>query len=156
MMAVRDSASLDLTGGMTLEAWIMPSTAMSTWQIILDKEMPGNTAYFLTANSQYNTPATGAYIGGAQVLTGGSKPAAGVWTHLASTYDGATQRLYVNGALVASRAQTGPIQVSTGVLRIGGDGTYGLRFAGKIDEVRVYNRALSATEIQKDMATPLQ
>jgi hypothetical protein len=75
---------------------------------------------------------------------------------LAATYDGATQRLYVNGALVASRAQTGLIKTSTSALRIGGDSVWGEYFGGKIDEVRVYNRALSQTEIQKDMTTAIQ
>ena len=40
---------------------------------------------------------------------------------------------------------------STGVLRIGGNNVWAEWFAGLIDEVRVYNRALTATEIQADM-----
>ena len=40
---------------------------------------------------------------------------------------------------------------STGALRIGGNGPYGEFFAGRIDEVRIYNRVLTATEIQADM-----
>src|SRR5262249_33601814 len=76
------------------------------------------------------------------------------WSHLAATYDGATMRLYVNGSQVASRSQTGAIQTSTGVLSLGGDPTYGQYWQGKIDEVRVYNRALSAGEIASDMSLP--
>lgn len=72
-----------------------------------------------------------------------------------SDYDGATIRLYVNGVQVASRAQTGVIATSTNPLQIGGDSIYGQYFAGRIDEVRVYNRALSVAEIQSDMNTPL-
>ena len=75
--------------------------------------------------------------------------------HLAATYDRANIRLYVNGVQVASRAQTAPIAVSTGKLYIGGDATFGQNFQGLIDEVRIYNRALSASEIQRDMNTPL-
>ena len=46
--------------------------------------------------------------------------------------------------------------MSTGALRIGGNGTWSDEwFAGLIDEVRVYNRALSASEIQADMARPI-
>ena len=44
---------------------------------------------------------------------------------------------------------------STGALRIGGNSLWGEYFQGRIDEVRVYSRALSAAEIQTDMATPL-
>ncbi|HYK50479.1 MAG TPA: LamG domain-containing protein, partial [Terriglobales bacterium] len=77
------------------------------------------------------------------------------WTHFAGTYDGMTLRLYVNGTQVASRAQTGPIAISTNALQIGGDSIYGQYFPGKIDEIRIYNRALSATEIQSDMNTAI-
>ena len=75
--------------------------------------------------------------------------------HLAATYDGAMQRLYVNGVQVSSRAQTGTITVTTNVLRIGGSTTMGQYFNGTVDEVRVYNRALVAAEIQTDMVTPV-
>ena len=51
---------------------------------------------------------------------------------------------------------TGPIKVSTGALRFGGNNTWNDEwFAGSIDELRVYNRALTATEIQADMARPV-
>jgi hypothetical protein len=59
----------------------------------------------------------------------------------------------VNGALVASRAQTGAILTSTGALSIGGDAVFGQYFGGRIDEVRVYNHPLSPSEIQADMTT---
>ena len=61
------------------------------------------------------------------------------WSHLAATYDGATLRLYVNGTQVARPPVTGTIAASTGALTIGGDALYGQYFAGRIDEVRVYN-----------------
>lgn len=72
------------------------------------------------------------------------------WSHLALTYDGTNMRLYVNGALVATRAQTGPIATSNAPLRIGGNAVWGEWFAGQIDEARVYNRALSAAEVVTD------
>ena len=77
------------------------------------------------------------------------------WTHVAGTYDGTTLRLYVNGVQVGSQAKTGSMPVSANPLQIGGDSIYGQYFPGSIDEVRVYNRALSATEIQSDMNTPI-
>ena len=77
------------------------------------------------------------------------------WAHLALTYDGANLRLYVNGTQVASQARTGNIATSTNPLQIGGDSIYGQYFQGTIDEVRVYNVALTATQIQSDMITPI-
>ena len=44
---------------------------------------------------------------------------------------------------------------STGPFRLGGNGVWGEWFAGLIDEVRVYDRALSASEIQQDSQTPV-
>jgi hypothetical protein len=72
---------------------------------------------------------------------------------LVATYDRQTLRIYVNGVQVASRAYTSNIQVSTGALRIGGNSIWGEYFNGVIDELRVYNRALTATDIQGNMAT---
>jgi hypothetical protein len=71
------------------------------------------------------------------------------------TYDGATLLLYVNGVQVSSRAQTGNIVTSTNPLQIGGDSLFGQYFNGIIDEVRVYNVALTPAQIQADMSSPI-
>jgi chitodextrinase len=78
------------------------------------------------------------------------------WTHLAVTYDGAFVRLYVNGAVVATHVAQGELGLSTGPLSIGGNSIWGEWFKGRIDDVRVYNRPLSADELKADMATPVQ
>jgi hypothetical protein len=76
------------------------------------------------------------------------------WTHLAMTYDGTRIRLYVNARLVSTTLQSGPIARSRNPLLIGND-LCGNWFDGLIDEVRVYDRALSGPEILLDLATPL-
>ncbi len=63
--------------------------------------------------------------------------------------------MYVNGTQVASKAIKQTIVGTASPLRIGGDSAQGEYFAGKIDEVRVYNRALSPPEIQTDMNSAL-
>ena len=78
---------------------------------------------------------------------------ANTWSFLAETYDGATLRLYVNGTQVAATAHTGSISTSTNALQIGGDSLYGQYFKGLIDNVRVYNTALTAAQIQTDQGT---
>ena len=77
------------------------------------------------------------------------------WTHLAATYNASALRLYVNGVQVGSLARTGSLAVSGNPLRIGGNNIWSEWFNGVIDEVRVYNRALSASEILTDMNTPI-
>jgi len=135
---------------MTLEAWVNPSLLNGVWRDVIYK---GPDNYYLEADSTNAKPATRATSGGALFGTGALTT--NTWTHLAGTYDGATLRLHVNGVQVSSRAQTGPIAVSTNPLQIGGDTIYGQYFQGKIDEIRIYNRALSPTQIQSDMNTPI-
>src|SRR6185503_17145029 len=77
------------------------------------------------------------------------------WTHLAQTYDGATIRLYVNGTLVASVPRTGALETNNSPLSIGGTNAYGEYFQGRIDDVRVYDRALSVSELTTDMNAPV-
>lgn len=77
------------------------------------------------------------------------------WSHLAVTYDGATLQLYVNGARVSSRAVTGTIPRSDDPLWIGGNHPYGEYFDGLIDEVRVYDRVLTASQVRAEMSTPI-
>jgi hypothetical protein len=77
------------------------------------------------------------------------------WTHLAATYDGATLQLYVNGVLTGIQSGSGALITSTGVLRLGGNNVWGEFFQGRIDEVRIYSRALTQGEILSDMNTPI-
>jgi hypothetical protein len=86
--------------------------------------------------------------------TGPTAPALNTWTHMAATYDGSAVRLYVNGTQVASAPQTGPLAASTGALRLGGNSLWAEWFAGRLDDVRIYNTALSGTQIQTDMSSP--
>jgi Concanavalin A-like lectin/glucanases superfamily/PQQ enzyme repeat len=150
-VTINNAPSLQLTSAMTLEAWVYPTTVNSAWRDVIYK---GNDNYYLEGTSPNSSrPAMGGTFAGD--LYGTSPLTANTWSHLAATYDGATIRLYVNGVQVASRAQTGAIATSMNPLQIGGDSIYGQYFAGRIDEVRIYNRALSVTEIQSDMNTPL-
>ena len=158
-ITVNDSNTLDLTTGMTLEAWVYPTAAMTGtgWQTVVNKEQPSGfgAAYYLAANSDLNQPEAAVYTTDWRKLYGGPAVSANQWTHLAATYDGSTLKLYVNGAQVSSQPQTGGIDVTNGVLRIGGSATWGEFFKGYIDEVRIYNRALSASELATDMKTPI-
>ena len=54
----------------------------------------------------------------------------------------------MNGSQVATHAVTGAMPNSTGPLQIGGNRVWAEWFQGQIDDVRVYNRSLSATELQ--------
>ena len=94
-------------------------------------------------------------IGGERNAVGSAALPLNAWSHLATTFDGSVVRLFVNGVQAGSLPFSGSMAASTGALRLGGNGVWGEWFAGLIDEVRVYNRALSASEIQQDMQTPV-
>src|SRR3954469_1507600 len=152
-VAIANSTSLNLTTGMTLEAWVNPSATGSLWRTTILKEQSGGLAYALYANTDTNRPSGHVYVSSEFDTRGTAAVALNAWTHLASTYDGTTLRIFVNGVQASSTTVGGNIKTSTGVLRIGGNSIWGEYFRGLIDEVRIYNRALSAAEIQTDMNT---
>lgn len=160
-VAVPDSSSLDLTTGMTLEAWVNPATLNGFENVggligvlVKEKEFPDLCYGLFASSSGGNVPAADVFIDWDQTVYGPWQLALNAWTHLAATYDGATLNLYVNGVLVASSPQTGAIATAPGSLYIGSGEYWGQYFTGMIDEVRIYNRALSQDEIQADMLPP--
>jgi ABC-type phosphate transport system substrate-binding protein len=109
------------------------------------------------ANDARQSPSSASVRTNANFSANGSSPIPiNVWTHLAATYDGTSLRLFVNGVEVDNTLLGSAITTSAGALRIGGNAINGQYFRGLIDDVRIYNRALSATEIQADMNTPVQ
>jgi hypothetical protein len=149
-VTVPHAASLALTTGMTLEAWLAP-TSLGGWRTALLKERTGGLSYALYASDDAAAPTVYGRASAEVGPTGASPLALTAWTHLGGTYDGTTLRLYVNGVQVATQALSGALAAGTQPLSIGGNGVWGEWFAGRIDEVRVYNRALTAADIQADM-----
>jgi hypothetical protein len=160
-VTVADANALDLTTGMTLEAWVFPTAnGGGIWRNVLIKERAGGEVYNLYSNTSTNVPVVyvvrAAQTGTPLDAVGTSMLPVNAWTHLAVTYDGTTLRLYVNGIQVGTRAVSGALLTSTGALRIGGNSIWGEFFQGRIDEVRIYNRALTTGEVQADMNTAIQ
>ncbi len=155
IVTINDSPSLHLTTGMTLEAWVYPTAAPGGWVDVIYKQ---NDNYLLEASSTVGLAgptAAGTFGDGFQSVAGPSALDLNTWTHVAVTFDGANLTVWVNGVSVASLPQTAPLTTSTMPLHIGGDSIYGQYFTGTIDEVRIYNRALSKNEIEVDMNSPI-
>jgi Concanavalin A-like lectin/glucanases superfamily len=72
---------------------------------------------------------------------------AGVWTHLAVTEAASTLTFYVNGTTLATMQNTAAIATNNLGAEIAGNVPPGDRLLGAIDELRVYSRALSPSEI---------
>src|SRR5262249_27203395 len=143
MVSIADAASLDIANGMTLEAWVKPTALGSAWRTVIVKERARQLSYGLYASSPKGK-ASGHVFKGNERAVAGKKRRKGRWAHLATTWDGHTMRVWLNGREVARKALMGSASRSKGGLRIGGNTVWSEWFKGKIDDVRVYRRALAA------------
>jgi hypothetical protein len=153
---VPDDNLLDLNT-FTLEAWVYPTTLSTPWRSVIFKEdaTANRQAYSLYASngSAFPTVEVGNPAGSGVITKAGSATiSANTWTHLAATYDGSALKVYKDGTLIGTQSLTGTLTTSTHPLKIGGNAIYWNEwFEGRIDEVKLYDRALSATEIAADM-----
>jgi prepilin-type N-terminal cleavage/methylation domain-containing protein len=104
----------------------------------------GSSIYLDMCNSIGNGPSFQLSAGTLTLIHGGTCADIGVWTNYVGTYDGVSTRLYVNGTQVATTGDTGT--VSIGTIKIG-TFTSSFYVNGLIDDIRIYNRALSAAEV---------
>jgi len=144
-VSVPDAPSLNPTDAITIAVWINPSwtgnnrilqKGRSDNQYRLIKEWGDNTKFDLE--------------GVGELYPLGVLPPLGEWTHLAATYNGSSMKLYFDGAVVAEMDASGKIGTSEEPLIIGNKhetAPGGDEFNGMLDDLRIYNRALSASEI---------
>jgi Concanavalin A-like lectin/glucanases superfamily/Bacterial Ig domain len=154
------NAALNLAGrSFTLSAWINPRSN-SSWQMIVLKPASAghNSPYFdWSMHREISTGRIVGYLGcdGGQ-RTSNASTALNAWTHVAVTYDGTALRHYINGVLDRTTALTCAVtNTSSQPIRIGANGGNGEVLNGSVDDVRIYDRVLSAAEIQADMNTAL-
>jgi hypothetical protein len=149
-LSVPESPELDLTEEFTLEAWVRPEDGDNQWSPVVVKEIPGDEgltefSYFLYDGDYIeNRPAGGAFE--SEYLHAPESLPKNTWAHIALTYDGSVYRLYVNRELV-DQGVGAPPPVSEGDLEIGGSTEQGNFFSGRIDELQIYDRALSPGEL---------
>jgi hypothetical protein len=155
LVRVPDAASLHLGSALTMEAWVRPTALGSVWRTVLMKQRGTNLGYALYGNDNGTLPTAHLFTTSDLGTRGTSALPLDTWSFLAATWDGTTARLYVNGTEVASRAVGGTIASTADPLTMGGNGVWGEWFQGQLDNVRLYNRALSASEVQGDMTTPV-
>ena len=143
-----DNPSLALSSQITIDAWIKPSALGGR---IVDKVQAfGSDGWLLdTFGGKLRLIIDGHLLSGASTLP------VGVFTHVTGTYDGVTMKVYVNGVLDGSAAVAVAIPTNTHPLRIGADQLGGSLFTGLIDEVEIFNRALSQSEINALVAAQI-
>lgn len=149
---IPSSASLLLTGDLSISLWVKPGSTQKTYADMISKHNCGG--YIIEqSNTSTNQYALAWDAGGCSYTGGGvlTTLTANVWQHFTVVKSGANITHYVNGVQTASGAgSNATIATSATPLRIGNFGSAGGReFNGALDEVRIYNRALSATEAKQ-------
>ena len=165
-MLVPKSPALEPKSALTVSVWVKPDrlVALDSQTVILTKRFdlynaPWNSYIFALGDGRSGPGVAGGQAGqamfclstmGAQTFVSGGEPLSiKDWSHLAGTYDGAKICLFVNGKLVTTENKSGPIDYGPFGLFIGATTDPGERFLGNISEVRIYDRALSAAEVQE-------
>ena len=155
VMTIPENSSLDITSAITLEAWVYATSTSGIQDVVSKSSNSINTGYiFPRTDDGWAHTVFYLNIGGWHTLSA-VFPSMNAWHHLAATYDGATMKVYVDGVLSASQAQTGTIATNTNVLALGDQTGYSEYFGGSVDEVRVWNIARTQAQIQAGMNSEL-
>jgi hypothetical protein len=155
------SAALNPSGPFTAELWVrLASLASNRYCPLSSINIAGS--YTRTGFLFYKSGTDWQFRLGSRTnivaSAAGGTPQSNVWTHLVGVYDGHAAALYVDGALAGSAVPSAPFECNTNMpFRIGanGDGTGQSFFHGDIDEVAIFDRALTSEEISQRYAKAL-
>jgi len=155
-VVIPDSPSLNPTGAITIDAWIfITGSLVQTDDIVTKDGELANRQYILAKLSTGQLVADIETVSGSPALEqvfGTTVLGGNTWYHVAMTYDGTDLKVYLNGALDGSSTVTngGDMITSTQPVRIGGGAPVAGQFffEGIIDEVEIFDRALTQPEIQ--------
>jgi hypothetical protein len=160
-----NSPSLSISGNqLTVSAWVFQPNNISTsthYAIIAKLSDPINyiSPYFSYAlyflNGSYATFFV--TVGGSEQTLTGPSLSVNAWHHIVGVYDGSHILLYTDGVLQGTQAQTGNISAFSTPFRIGTNTDFSRNYSGSIDEVRIYNRALSSSDVTQlyDITPPV-
>jgi RHS repeat-associated protein len=151
---ITNSESLNITNKITVETWARLDASDNTrgYTVVSKFESSG---WGIEKHQNYDKWSWSPYINGSyRTVLSDNVVTPGHWYHLVGVYDGSEVRLYVNGVKQAALITiTGTITQSPMPITIGANpeagGSFSNFFQGLIDEVAIYNRALTPAEIQQ-------
>jgi hypothetical protein len=145
------SASLDIYNKVTISMWAYTTTTGATTDRFISKGGWNNVCYTFRLEGAGRTIQWRGTSAGNFLRSTGSFPT-NQWVHVAITFDvndpGNNQKIYINGQLDAENRSTNPLTRNLYYVAIGGRDGAAHMWAGMIDDVRIYNRALTASEVQ--------
>jgi len=157
-VSVPAHSELNPGSAITVEAWINPSALPSSSACIIGKNYLTSYYFGIEYSGRivfFPKGGTGNYL--RSRVNGTVK--ANQWTHIAGTYDGTTTRIYINGNLDTSRTGiTGVVGSNFDSLFIGCDrqsGSPAYFFNGQLDNVRIWQSARTAAELNAYKSVPL-
>jgi hypothetical protein len=161
--------NLESGNTMTVTCWVksINSASEGNWANLVtlnNSASNGDDGQFWLQHSQLNTVfefAVKNNAGTRNYIQSVTNPTDGVWYHVAGVYDGSYLKIYVNGVMEAQTSMTGTINsfLSTYALNFGQwayNGDSYRHFNGDIDEVTIWNVALTQTQIRTYMCQSLQ
>ncbi len=150
---VRNEASFDFTIAFSASLWMRTSNFGNAWAQLLGK---GDSAWGIERQLKTGSISFTTFTPSSDNLVGPPNLQDGQWHHVAVVYDGSRKLLYVDGQVAAQRNLTAAISTNNVAVRLGFNTEYPTgQYDGRIDDVRIYNRALSQAEVQNDMTTPV-
>ena len=145
---VAHDPSLGFAGAITVAVWVNPSS-ISRFDCIVARASSAGVGWRLWTRSTSDFKFTWETRSGSHTSSVTSQ-AIGVWQHVACTHDGTTARIYINGVLDQSH-ETGSVEAEEETLIIGNMTEQTRFFTGGIDDVRIYNAALTPSDIRRVM-----
>lgn len=147
--------AMNVTSNLTIEAWIKPAKSTGVQDVVSKSAAAASNSYIFprTINGwttiEFLLNINGAGWRTLRIPYGADKLNA--WHHVAATYDGYTMRIYIDGVQSGSLNFSGTITVNNNPLALGNQAGLGEYYGGAVDEVRIFNRALSGCEISSSM-----
>lgn len=147
---VKDADTLDLQTNFTVSLWAYKEFNGCNFVPYLWKENNPSSAFPPYGLYDHWTNSPNVYLNGKgidQFSLSGTMLDIGEWNLITFTYDGSVVSLYYNGKLICNENSSGTLKISDGNLDIGYMNSRKLYFLGKMDDFRIYSRAISAQEV---------
>mgnify|MGYP003109435042 CR=1 FL=1 len=151
---IADNVNLDLSDALSIEC-LFKTEAIDTYQELVNKADAAqaySTPYRLNITNAGLLHGVIANGSSSNTAVTSSQLTAGQWYHAVFTADGSNLKLYLNGTLVDTESQSITPETQNGILTIGRWGDSGAEYyplLGEMQKVRLYNKALTATEVKE-------